>query len=119
VSKWGSFLDDVAGFDSEFFGIEEREAAAIDPQHRLLLETSWEAVEHAGLNPASLAGSRTAIFVGLSHDDYLSMAAQTDSAKGAYGFLSNSHSMASGRIASHAAACTTANAIWRWRAASR
>ena len=43
VSKWGAFLDDVAGFDSEFFGISEREATAIDPQHRLLLETSWEA----------------------------------------------------------------------------
>ncbi len=52
VSKWGAFLDDVAGFDSEFFGINEREATAIDPQHRLLLETSWEAVEHAGLSPA-------------------------------------------------------------------
>ena len=51
VSKWGAFLDDVAGFDAEFFGISEREATAIDPQHRLLLETSWEAVEHAGLTP--------------------------------------------------------------------
>src|SRR6185437_8053009 len=61
VSKWGSFLDDVAGFDPEFFGIEEREAAAIDPQHRLLLETSWEAVEHAGIDPARLAGSRTGV----------------------------------------------------------
>src|SRR5438270_2456656 len=49
VSKWGAFLDDVAGFDSEFFGINEREATAIDPQHRLLLETSWEAMEHAGV----------------------------------------------------------------------
>ena len=51
VSQWGGFLDDVAGFDSDFFGIAEREATAIDPQHRLLLETSWEAVEHAGLAP--------------------------------------------------------------------
>ena len=57
VSKWGAYLDDFAGFDSEFFGIAEREATAIDPQHRLLLETSWEAAEHAGLNPRSLAGS--------------------------------------------------------------
>ena len=47
--KWGAFLDDVAGFDAEFFGINEREATAIDPQHRLLLETSWEAMEHGGL----------------------------------------------------------------------
>ncbi len=56
VSKWGAFLDDVAGFDAEFFGINEREAIAIDPQHRLLLETSWEAVEHAGIDPASAFG---------------------------------------------------------------
>jgi polyketide synthase 5 len=99
VSKWGSFLDDVAGFDCEFFGIEEREATAIDPQHRLLLETSWEAVEHAGLNPASLAGSRTGVYVGLTHDDYLLVAADAHALEGAYGFLGNSHSMASGRIA--------------------
>ncbi|MEE2854727.1 MAG: sulfolipid-1 biosynthesis phthioceranic/hydroxyphthioceranic acid synthase [Actinomycetota bacterium] len=99
VSKWGSFLDDAAGFDAEFFGIEEREATAIDPQHRLLLETSWEAVEHAGLNPASLAGSRTAVYVGVSHDDYLSVAADSYTQAGPYGFLSNSRSMASGRIA--------------------
>ena len=54
VSKWGAFLDDVAGFDPEFFGIGEREATAIDPQHRLLLETAWEAMEHAGVNPTTL-----------------------------------------------------------------
>ena len=58
VSRWGAFLDDVAGFDSEFFGISEREATAIDPQHRLLLETSWEAIEHAGLDPAVAGRTR-------------------------------------------------------------
>ena len=51
VSRWGAFLDDVAGFDAEFFGISDREATALDPQHRLLLEASWEAMEHAGLTP--------------------------------------------------------------------
>ena len=64
VSRWGGFLDDVGGFDAAFFGFGEREATAIDPQHRLLLETSWEAMEHAGLDPASLAGSLTGVFVG-------------------------------------------------------
>ena len=53
----GRVSRDVAGFDPEFFGISEREATAIDPQHRLLLETSWEAVEHAGVEPESLTGS--------------------------------------------------------------
>ena len=69
VSKWGAFLDDFAGFDSEFFGINEREAIALDPQHRLLLETSWEAVEHAGLTPAMVTDSLTGVFVGLTHLD--------------------------------------------------
>ena len=54
VSRWGGFIDDIGGFDAEFFGIGEREAAAIDPQHRLMLETAWEAVEHAGLAPSAL-----------------------------------------------------------------
>src|SRR3954464_2581296 len=56
VSRWGAFIDDATGFDSGFFGIGEREARAIDPQHRMLLETSWDAIEHAGLVPSSLAG---------------------------------------------------------------
>jgi polyketide synthase 5 len=98
VSKWGAFLDDVAGFDFEFFGINEREATAIDPQHRLLLETSWEAVEHAGLSPARLAGSRTGVYVGLTHGDYILLAADAHALEGAYGFLGNNYSMASGRI---------------------
>ena len=99
VSKWGAFLDDVAGFDPEFFGISEREATAIDPQHRLLLETSWEAVEHAGLPPASLAGSSTGVFVGLCHYDYLLVSGDAGALEGPYGFTGCAHSMASGRIA--------------------
>lgn len=67
VSRWGGFLEDAAGFDPEFFGINEREATAIDPQHRLLMQTSWEAVEHAGLAPKSLSGSLTGVFVGMCH----------------------------------------------------
>src|SRR5690348_14590888 len=69
VSKWGSFLDDVAGFDSEFFEINEREGTAIDPQHRILLETSWEAMEHAGISRDDLTDSSTGVFVGLTHGD--------------------------------------------------
>src|ERR1700749_1126388 len=51
VSRGGAFVDDVGGLDAGVFGMNEREAAAIAPQHRLLLEASWEAVEHAGLTP--------------------------------------------------------------------
>ncbi|OBK71852.1 type I polyketide synthase [Mycobacterium sp. 1274761.0] len=99
VSKWGAFLDDFGGFDSDFFGIGEREATAIDPQHRLLLETSWEAAEHAGFDPERLAGSRTAVYVGLTHGDYILLAADAHALEGPYGFLGNNYSMASGRIA--------------------
>src|SRR5271165_2395350 len=67
VSRWAAFLDDVAGFDHEFFYLNEREAESMDPQHRLLLETSWEAMEHAGLSPEALAGTKTGVFIGLTH----------------------------------------------------
>src|SRR5690348_5703623 len=63
VSKWGAFISDVAGFDAEFFGIGELEAAAMDPQHRLLLENSWEAMEHAGMSPEDLRDSLTGVFM--------------------------------------------------------
>ncbi len=98
VSRWGGFLDDVAGFDAAFFGFGEREAAAIDPQHRLLLETAWEAVEHAGLAPRSLAGSRTGVFVGLAHDDYALTVGEAGALQDAYGFTGTAFSMGSGRI---------------------
>ncbi|MDX1872717.1 sulfolipid-1 biosynthesis phthioceranic/hydroxyphthioceranic acid synthase [Mycolicibacterium sp. 120266] len=101
VSKWGAFLDDVAGFDADFFGIGDREATAADPQHRLLLETAWEAVEHAGIDPASLDGSLTGVFMGLTTNDYQLIAADAHAIEGPYGFTHNNYSMASGRVAFH------------------
>ncbi len=98
VSRWGGFLDDVAGFDPEFFGISEREATAMDPQHRLLLETSWEAVEHAGLAPKSLTGSLTGVFVGLAHGDYSFVTGEANALEDPYGFTGLPFSMGSGRI---------------------
>ncbi|MCV7112580.1 sulfolipid-1 biosynthesis phthioceranic/hydroxyphthioceranic acid synthase [Mycolicibacterium setense] len=99
VSKWGAFLDDVAGFDAEFFGINERESAALDPQHRLLLETAWEAMENAGLTREALSDSPTGVFVGLTHADYQMLAADAQALEAAYGFSGNNFSLASGRIA--------------------
>ncbi|MFM5891217.1 MAG: beta-ketoacyl synthase N-terminal-like domain-containing protein [Dolichospermum sp.] len=55
MTGWGGFLNGIDQFDAEFFGISSEEAIKIDPQHRLLLETSWEALEDAGLVPANLA----------------------------------------------------------------
>ena len=99
VSRWGGFVDDVAGFDAEFFGIGDREAAAIDPQHRLMMETAWEAVEHAGMAPSALAGSRTGVFAGLCHDDYTLVTNDAGAMSGPYGYTCTPYSMASGRIA--------------------
>ncbi|OBI77408.1 type I polyketide synthase [Mycobacterium sp. E740] len=70
VTRWGTFLDDLPGFDAEFFGVSPREAELMDPQQRLALEVSWEALEHAGVAPKSLAGSDTAVLMGVNSDDY-------------------------------------------------
>jgi polyketide synthase 5 len=101
VSKWGAFIDDIAGFDAEFFSINEREATGIDPQHRLLLETAWEAVEHAGIDPATVAQSLGGVFMGLTGCDYELLSADAGVIDGPYGFTGNNFSMASGRIAYH------------------
>ena len=74
ISRWGAFLDDIAGFDAPFFRLPDNKAIAMDPQHRLLLETSWEAIERAGIAPDSLGGTSTGIFFGLSHDDQTPLA---------------------------------------------
>ncbi len=96
--KWGAYLDNVGDFDPEFFGIGEKEAIAIDPQHRLLLETSWEAMEHGGLTPNQMA-SRTGVFVGLVHTDYILVHADNQTFEGPYGNTGTNACFASGRVA--------------------
>ena len=55
VARRAGFIDDATGFDAPFFGLSKRETMLIDPQHRLLLETAWRAVEHSGTAPSALA----------------------------------------------------------------
>src|SRR5207302_10515260 len=69
-TRFGSFLDNVDQFDAQFFGISPREAVSMDPQHRLLLEVSWEALENAGIAPSSLKKSQTGVFLGITNADY-------------------------------------------------
>lgn len=66
----GGYLDDVSSFDAHFFGITPHEAARIDPQQRLFLETTWEALQDAGIVPERLAGTKTAVYAGVSGHDY-------------------------------------------------
>jgi acyl transferase domain-containing protein len=69
-TRAGGFLQGVDLFDPQFFGISPREAESIDPQHRLLLETSWEALENAAQVEDRLAGHSTGVFVGITSHDY-------------------------------------------------
>ncbi|KAJ4490129.1 acyl transferase domain-containing protein [Lentinula aciculospora] len=66
----GYFIQDLENFDASFFGISPKEAEQMDPHQRLALELSWEALENAGVDPKSLAGSDTAVFMGVDSDDY-------------------------------------------------
>ncbi|MEV5839473.1 type I polyketide synthase [Nocardia sp. NPDC052112] len=69
-TRSGGFLYDAGDFDAGFFGIGPREAEAMDPQQRVVLEVAWAALEDAGIDPVSLRGSDTGVFTGVMHHDY-------------------------------------------------
>ena len=100
VPRWAGLLTGaVDGFDPAFFGIAPREARSLDPQHRLLLEVAWEALENAGVLPVSLDGSRTGVFVGASTTDYFRLAEQQPRHEhDAYLITGNILSVAAGRL---------------------
>lgn len=97
-TKWGAYLNDIAGFDADFFGITPREAAAMDPQQRVLLEVAWEALENAGLAPDHLSESRTAVMMGVYYTEYQSSSAGNPDTIDAYSATGNAHSVTVGRI---------------------
>ncbi len=68
--RFGAFVEDIDLFDAAFFRISPVEAQLLDPQQRMMLETSWQALEDAGIDPDRLKGSRTGVYAGISNNDY-------------------------------------------------
>ncbi|WP_460444117.1 type I polyketide synthase, partial [Amycolatopsis cihanbeyliensis] len=96
-TRHGGFLHDAGEFDAEVFRMSPREALATDAQQRLLLEASWEALERAGIDPTSLAGSPSGLFTGVMYNDYVNLlpAAEYEGLRG----NGSAPSVASGRVA--------------------
>ncbi|HUA74724.1 MAG TPA: type I polyketide synthase [Solirubrobacteraceae bacterium] len=99
-AREGGFVDGATDFDAAFFGISPRETRAMDPQQRLLLEATWEAFEHAGIDPGTVAGTDAGVYVGLASADYFAVIQRSDHAEieGHIG-TGTAMSVASGRIA--------------------
>ncbi|MFD6157253.1 SDR family NAD(P)-dependent oxidoreductase [Nocardia sp. NPDC060256] len=95
----GGFLYDATMFDADFFGISPREAAAMDPQQRLTLEIAWEAIERAGIDPATLHDSPTGVYLGVMAQDYGPRMHEADGATSGRVLTGTYTSVASGRVA--------------------
>ena len=100
--QFGAFVDDIDLFDAEFFRMSPLEAQLLDPQHRLMLETSWQALEDAAIDPEDLMGSRTGVYAGISNYDYREMAIESPETSGAaaglYAVTGNTFNTAIGRV---------------------
>jgi 3-oxoacyl-(acyl-carrier-protein) synthase/SAM-dependent methyltransferase/acyl carrier protein len=94
----GGFLADIDAFDAEFFGINPREAASMDPQQRMLLELTWEALERAAIDPKALFNSAAGVFLGLSNCDYARYTMRDPREIDAYASVGCTLSIAAGRI---------------------
>lgn len=98
-TRWGGFIGDVDNFDAPFFRLSPREVTAMDPQHRLALEVSWEALEHAGVDPDTLNGAAGGVFLGISTNDYVGiLGASGEEALDAYFATGNALNAAAGRL---------------------
>lgn len=98
ASMAGGYLEGIDRFDAQLFGISPREARLIDPQHRLLLEETWRALQDAAIDPRSLAGSPTAVFMGLCSHDYSLMGHEAGAGVGPYSVIGSAQCIAANRI---------------------
>jgi pimaricinolide synthase PimS1 len=98
-TRHGGFVYDAGEFDAEFFSIGPREALAMDPQQRLLLQGAWEVFEDAGVDPESLRGSKTGVFMGVMYGDYGSNADSLSAELEGYLGTGSTGSVISGRLA--------------------
>ena len=101
--RFGAFVDGIDQFDAPFFRISPIEAQLLDPQQRLMLETSWRALEDAGIDPDRLAGTRTGVYAGISNNEYRGLVAEaietSEPAASLYSVTGTSFNTAIGRVA--------------------
>lgn len=95
---YGSFIKDIELFDNELFGISAEEAPFMDPQHRLVLEATWETLESAGYSKDSLSGKKIGFFIGIERQDYLHLIKEMGYPIDGYFNIGNSHSMLANHV---------------------
>lgn len=97
-TRRGGFIARIEEFDAQFFGISPREATQMDPQQRMVLETAWEALEHAGIAPDGLAGTAAGVFIGISASDYSQRQFDVPENIDVYVGTGSAHSIAANRL---------------------
>ena len=94
----GGYLSDIKGFDSEFFALSKMEADNIDPQQRMALELTWEALEHARIPASSLRGESVGVYIGSSNNDYIYLALSDPTVAHPYAITGNASSIIANRV---------------------